>query len=129
MNKKNTVFNPWNTKKIWLKVLKQGLQVLFHIVMAKFPIPENCSVYVPMILKEFCSTKINGLVMRAKTNFNTHMVHSYEGGPILCIFSYMVKWEYTIYYMKTLHVRSGPVPHSRKLLSLCSNDFKGVLFY
>jgi hypothetical protein len=32
-------------------VLKQGLQVLFHIVMAKFPIPENCSAYVPMILK------------------------------------------------------------------------------
>jgi hypothetical protein len=46
-------------------VLKQGLQVLFHIVMAKFPIPENCSAYVPMILKEFCSSaKINGLVMK-----------------------------------------------------------------
>jgi hypothetical protein len=44
-------------------VLKQGLQVLFHIVMAKFPIPENCSAHVPMILKEFCS-KINGLVMK-----------------------------------------------------------------
>ena len=41
-------------------MLKQGLQVLFHIVMAKFPIPENCSAYVPMILKEFCSSKING---------------------------------------------------------------------
>jgi hypothetical protein len=39
-------------------VLKQGLQVLFHIVLAKFPIPENCSAYVPMILKEFCSFKI-----------------------------------------------------------------------
>jgi hypothetical protein len=35
-----------------------------HIVMAKFPIPENCSAYVPMILKEFCSSKINGLVMK-----------------------------------------------------------------
>ena len=35
--------------KNWSKVLKQGLQVLFHIVMAKFPIPENCSAYVPMI--------------------------------------------------------------------------------
>jgi hypothetical protein len=23
----------------------------------------------------------------------------------------------------------GKVPHSRKLLSLCSNDFKGVLFF
>jgi hypothetical protein len=45
-------------------VLKQGLQVLFHIVMEKFPIPENCSAYVPMILKEFCSSKINGLVMK-----------------------------------------------------------------
>jgi hypothetical protein len=45
-------------------VLKQGLQVLFHIVVAKFPIPENCSAYVPMILKEFCSSKINGLVMK-----------------------------------------------------------------
>jgi hypothetical protein len=22
--------------------------------MAKFPIPENCSAHVPMILKEFC---------------------------------------------------------------------------
>jgi hypothetical protein len=31
--------------------------------MAKFPIPENCSAYVPMILK-FCSSKINGLVMK-----------------------------------------------------------------
>jgi hypothetical protein len=39
-------------------------KVLFHIVMAKFPIPENCSVYVPMILKEFCSSKFNGLVMK-----------------------------------------------------------------
>jgi hypothetical protein len=45
-------------------VLKQGVQVLFHIVMVKFPIPENCSTYVPMILKEFCSSKINGLVMK-----------------------------------------------------------------
>jgi hypothetical protein len=35
-----------------------------YIVMAKFPIPENCSAYVPMILKEFCSSKINGLVMK-----------------------------------------------------------------
>jgi hypothetical protein len=25
--------------------------------MAKFPIPENCSAYVPMILKEFYSSK------------------------------------------------------------------------
>jgi hypothetical protein len=32
--------------------------------MAKFSIPENCSAYVPMILKEFCSSKINGLVMK-----------------------------------------------------------------
>jgi hypothetical protein len=48
--------NPW--------LAKMGLQVLFHIVMAKFPIPENCSAYVPMILKEFCSSKINGLVMK-----------------------------------------------------------------
>jgi hypothetical protein len=31
--------------------------------MAKFPIPKHCSAYVPMILKEFCSSKINGLVM------------------------------------------------------------------
>jgi hypothetical protein len=27
--------------------------MVFHIVMAKFPIPENCSAHVPMILKEF----------------------------------------------------------------------------
>jgi hypothetical protein len=39
-------------------------QNLFHIVMVKFPIPENCSAYVPMILKEFCSSKINGLLMK-----------------------------------------------------------------
>jgi hypothetical protein len=45
-------------------VLKQGLQVLFHIVKAKFPIPENCPTYVSMILKEFCSSKINGLMMK-----------------------------------------------------------------
>ena len=32
-------------KRNWSKVLKQGLQVLFHIVMAKFPIPENCSAH------------------------------------------------------------------------------------
>jgi hypothetical protein len=59
----NKIKLQWITKKIWSKVLKQGLQVLFHIVMAKFHIPENCSAYVPMILKEFCS-KINGLVMK-----------------------------------------------------------------
>jgi hypothetical protein len=51
-------------KKNLIKSSKAGLQVLFHIVMAKFPIPENCSSYVPMILKEFCSSKINGLVMK-----------------------------------------------------------------
>jgi hypothetical protein len=33
--------------------------------MAKFPIPENCSAYVPMILKEWRHT-----FLRAKTNFN-----------------------------------------------------------
>jgi hypothetical protein len=32
--------------------------------MAKFPIPENCSAYVPMILEEFSSSKINGFVMK-----------------------------------------------------------------
>ena len=64
-NKKNLFLIHETQKKNWSKVLKQGLQVLFHIVMAKFPIPENCSAYVPMILKEFCSsTKINGLVMK-----------------------------------------------------------------
>ena len=51
-------------KKNLIKSSKAGLQVLFYIVMAKFPIPENCSSYVPMILKEFCSSKINGLVMK-----------------------------------------------------------------
>jgi hypothetical protein len=51
---------------LWLLkhwVLKQGLQVLFHIVMAKFPIPDNCSAYVAMILKEFCSSKINAQLL------------------------------------------------------------------
>jgi hypothetical protein len=51
-------------KKNLIKSAKARVQVLFHIVMAKFPIPENCSAYVPMILKEFCSSKINGLVMK-----------------------------------------------------------------
>jgi hypothetical protein len=37
MNKKKTVFNPWNTKKNWSKVLKQGLQVLFHIAWKTTP--------------------------------------------------------------------------------------------
>jgi hypothetical protein len=32
--------------------------------MAKFPVPENCSAYIPMILKEFYFSKINGLVMK-----------------------------------------------------------------
>jgi hypothetical protein len=27
-------------------------------------LPENCSAHVPMILKEFFSSKINGLVMK-----------------------------------------------------------------
>jgi hypothetical protein len=63
MNKKKT-FLIHEIQKNWSKVLKQGLQVLFHIVMAKFPITENYSAYVPMILKEFCYSKINGLVMK-----------------------------------------------------------------
>ena len=58
-NKKNLFLIHETPKKIWSKVQKQGLQVLFHIVMEKFPIPENCSAYVPMILKELCSSKIN----------------------------------------------------------------------
>jgi hypothetical protein len=65
MNNKKKLFLIHETqKKNRSKVLKQGLQILFHIVMAKFPIPENCSAYVLMILKEFCSSKINGLVMK-----------------------------------------------------------------
>jgi hypothetical protein len=32
--------------------------------MAKFPISENCSAYAPMILKEFCSSKMHGLMMK-----------------------------------------------------------------
>jgi hypothetical protein len=63
-NKKNLFLIHETQKKNRSKVLKQGLQILFHIVMAKFPIPENCSAYVLMILKEFCSSKINGLVMK-----------------------------------------------------------------
>jgi hypothetical protein len=51
-------------KTILIKSAKPRLHVLFLIVMAKFSIPENCSAYVPMILKEFCSSKINGLVMK-----------------------------------------------------------------
>ena len=61
MNNKKNLFLIHETQK---KFDQQGLQVLFHIGMAKFPIPEKCSAYVPMILKEFCSSKINGLVMK-----------------------------------------------------------------
>ena len=67
MNKKKNLFLIHETQFFLSKVLKQGLQVLFHIVMAKFPIPENCSAYVPMILKEFCSSKINGLEMKTSS--------------------------------------------------------------
>jgi hypothetical protein len=65
-------------------VLKQGLQVLFHIVTAKFPIPENCSAYVPMILKEFCSSKINGLVMK---NIFREIVTSFSKGYYTRVFA------------------------------------------
>ena len=60
MNNKKNLFLIHETQKKF-----DLLQVLFHIVMAKFPIPENCSAHVPMILKEFCSSKINGLVMKS----------------------------------------------------------------
>jgi hypothetical protein len=39
-------------------------QTLIFLYFFKFPIPENYSAYVPMILKVFCSFKINGLVMK-----------------------------------------------------------------
>jgi hypothetical protein len=42
----------------------QKQTLILSNIRAKFPIPENCSAYVPMILKEFCSSKINGLVMK-----------------------------------------------------------------
>jgi hypothetical protein len=51
-------------KKKLIKSAKARVTGTIHIVMAKFSIPENCSAYVPMILKEFCSSKINGLVMK-----------------------------------------------------------------
>ena len=44
--------------------------------MAKFPIPENCSAHVPMILKEFCSSKINGLVMKTFSGNSDIMIDS-----------------------------------------------------
>ena len=31
--------------------------------------------------------------------------------------------------VRTIPYCYGQVPHSRKLLSLCSNDFKGALFF
>jgi hypothetical protein len=55
MNNKKKLFLIHETQK---KFDQQGLQVLFHIGMAKFPIPEKCSAYVPMILKEFKQTLI-----------------------------------------------------------------------
>ena len=78
MNNKKKLFLIHETpKKIDQKCyLKQGLQVLFHIVMAKFPIPENCSAHVPMILKEFCSSKINGLVMKIVQGNSDIMIDS-----------------------------------------------------
>jgi hypothetical protein len=45
--------------------------------MAKFPIPENCSPYVPMFLKEFCSSKINGLVMKTFQGNSNIMIDSF----------------------------------------------------
>ena len=62
-------------------MLRQGLHVLFHIVMAKFPIPENCSAYVPMTLKEFCSSKLNGLVRKSWFRGVSPKVHQSEGPP------------------------------------------------
>jgi hypothetical protein len=53
-------------KKNLIKSAKARVTGTIPYCHAKFPIPENCSVYmyVPMILKEFCSSKINGLVMK-----------------------------------------------------------------
>jgi hypothetical protein len=52
MNNKKNLFLIHETQKKLIKSAK-----------ARFtgPIPENCSAHVPMILKEFCSSKINGL--------------------------------------------------------------------
>jgi hypothetical protein len=51
------------------KVLKQELQVLFHIVMAKFPIPENCSAYVPFPEIYFWSSLSAQLLLNYWTEF------------------------------------------------------------
>jgi hypothetical protein len=113
MNNKKKHFNPWNTKKNWSKVLKQGLQVLFHIVMAKFPIPENCSAYVPLILKEFCSSKINGLVMKNFFRGNsdimidscTYIYTSFSKGYYIRVFannSVHLKWVIPEYIYKII---------------------------
>jgi hypothetical protein len=69
---------------ICTRVYKEGLQVLFHIVTAKFPIPENFSAYVSMILKEFWSSKINGLVMKNffRNRFFTYDYSLWDGGDI-----------------------------------------------
>ena len=51
-------------KKKFIKSAKARVTGTIPYCQAKFSIPENCSAYVPMILKEFCSSKINGLVMK-----------------------------------------------------------------
>ena len=51
-------------KKKLIKSAKARVTGTIPYCMAKFPITENCSAHVPMILKEFCSSKINGLLMK-----------------------------------------------------------------
>jgi hypothetical protein len=54
---------------------------------AKFPIPENCSAHVPMILKVFCPSKINGLVMKTFSGKYWH----YD--RLLYIYIYIYKFQ------------------------------------
>jgi hypothetical protein len=51
-------------KFFFIKSAKARVTGTIPYCHGKVPHSENCSAYVPMILKEFCSSKINGLVMK-----------------------------------------------------------------
>jgi hypothetical protein len=56
--------------------------------MAKFPIPENCSAYVPMILKEFCFSKINGCKLTFLDHIYTRHLNAQQAGVVPIYYSY-----------------------------------------
>jgi hypothetical protein len=61
MNNKKNLFLIHETQKNLIKSAKARVTGTIPYCHGKVP---HCSAYVPMILKEFCSSKINGLVMK-----------------------------------------------------------------